>query len=60
MARLATTGLHNVQSIESVNISASLVEDRVKKPRSGPALSKVVGLLRGSTKRTRVSLRLGR
>jgi signal transduction histidine kinase len=45
MAEIATNVLHNVGNVlNSVNISASLVEDRVKKPRAA-GLSKVVGLL---------------
>ena len=46
MAEIATNVLHNVGNVlNSVNISASLVEDRVKKPRAA-GLSKVVGLLK--------------
>jgi signal transduction histidine kinase len=45
MAEIATNVLHNVGNVlNSVNISASLVEDRVKKPRAA-GLGKVVGLL---------------
>src|SRR6266850_1284844 len=45
MAEIATNVLHNVGNVlNSVNISASLVEDRVKKPRAA-GLNKVVGLL---------------
>src|SRR5476651_131816 len=45
MAEIATNVLHNVGNVlNSVNISASLVEDRVKKPRAA-GLIKVVGLL---------------
>jgi signal transduction histidine kinase len=45
MAEIATNVLHNVGNVlNSVNISASLVADRVKKPRAA-GLSKVVALL---------------
>jgi signal transduction histidine kinase len=45
MAEIATNVLHNVGNVlNSVNISASLVADRVKKPRAA-GLSKVVTLL---------------
>jgi PAS domain S-box-containing protein len=45
MAEIATNVLHNVGNVlNSLNISASLVADRVKKPRAA-GLSKVVGLL---------------
>ncbi|HEY4444858.1 MAG TPA: ATP-binding protein [Steroidobacteraceae bacterium] len=46
MAEIATNVLHNVGNVlNSVNISASVVTDRVKKPRSA-ALGKVAALLR--------------
>jgi signal transduction histidine kinase len=46
MAEIATNVLHNVGNVlNSVNISASVVTDRVKKPRSS-ALGKVAALLR--------------
>ena len=46
MAEIATNVLHNVGNVlNSVNISASIVTDRVKKPRAA-GLSKVVALLR--------------
>jgi PAS domain S-box-containing protein len=46
MAEIATNVLHNVGNVlNSVNISASLVTDRVKKPRAA-GLSKVVALLK--------------
>jgi signal transduction histidine kinase len=46
MAEIATNVLHNVGNVlNSVNISASLVADRVRKPRAA-GLSKVVTLLR--------------
>jgi signal transduction histidine kinase len=45
MAEIATNVLHNVGNVlNSVNISASLVADRVKKPRAA-GLGKVVALL---------------
>jgi signal transduction histidine kinase len=45
MAEIATNVLHNVGNVlNSVNISASLVMDRIKKPRAA-GLSKVVALL---------------
>jgi len=45
MAEIATNVLHNVGNVlNSVNISASVVTDRVKKPRSA-ALGKVAALL---------------
>jgi PAS domain S-box-containing protein len=45
MAEIATNVLHNVGNVlNSVNISASVVTDRVKKPRAA-GLSKVVALL---------------
>ena len=45
MAEIATNVLHNVGNVlNSVNISASVVTDRVKKPRSS-ALGKVAALL---------------
>jgi PAS domain S-box-containing protein len=45
MAEIATNVLHNVGNVlNSVNISASIVTDRVKKPRAA-GLSKVVALL---------------
>jgi signal transduction histidine kinase len=45
MAEIATNVLHNIGNVlNSVNISASLVADRVKKPRAA-GLSKVVALL---------------
>jgi PAS domain S-box-containing protein len=45
MAEVATNVLHNVGNVlNSVNISASVVTDRVKKPRAA-GLSKVVALL---------------
>jgi PAS domain S-box-containing protein len=46
MAEIATNVLHNVGNVlNSVNISASLVTDKVKKPRSS-GLGKVAALLR--------------
>jgi signal transduction histidine kinase len=46
MAEIATNVLHNVGNVlNSVNISASIVADRVKKPRSS-GLGKVAALLR--------------
>ena len=46
MAEIATNVLHNVGNVlNSVNISASLVTDRVRKPRSS-GLGKVAALLR--------------
>jgi signal transduction histidine kinase len=46
MAEIATNVLHNVGNVlNSVNISASVVADRVKKPRSS-GLAKVAALLR--------------
>ncbi|MES2466470.1 MAG: PAS domain S-box protein [Verrucomicrobiota bacterium] len=46
MAEVATSVLHNVGNVlNSVNISAGLVEDRVKKSESS-SLGRVVGLLR--------------
>jgi signal transduction histidine kinase len=47
MAEIATNVLHNVGNVlNSVNISASIVTDRVKKPRSA-GLGKVAALLQG-------------
>jgi signal transduction histidine kinase len=47
MAEIATNVLHNVGNVlNSVNISASIVTDRVRKPRSA-GLGKVAALLQG-------------